>query len=252
MTSTPFDSESKVPSITFTDKDEATGIMSPKPVGTRLGGKIKKLPEAVQQTKFGSSDKLFWGNDSKKTTDELSASGQPNNACMTIVTVLETPEGDRSLWAPKSSKDGSMCKEISKALGGNNPVVGGELWVTLTGIIPNPQGGQPSKQYSASYSAPSAFETPAAVPAPPAPAAVPAPPVPAAAVTTPEGFTLASLVAGGWTQEQAVAAYPMLGASPAPTAPPAPPATPAPPSGDDARAAALAGLSPEDRALLGI
>lgn len=51
---------------------------------------------------------------------------------------------------------------------------------------------------------------PAAVPAPPAPpVAVPAPP--AAPKTTPEGFTLDALVAGGWTREQALATYPMLG-----------------------------------------
>ena len=53
-----------------------------------------------------------------------------------------------------------------------------------------------------------------AVPAPPV--AVPAPPVavpppPAAVKVTPEGYTLDALVAGGWTREAALAAYPMLG-----------------------------------------
>ena len=51
---------------------------------------------------------------------------------------------------------------------------------------------------------------------PPPPVAVPAPPVavppppPAAVKTTPEGLTLEQLVGGGWTREQAIAAYPVL------------------------------------------
>ncbi len=57
---------------------------------------------------------------------------------------------------------------------------------------------------------------PLAAAVPPPPAAVPAPPVvvpppPPAVKTTPEGLTLEQLVGGGWTREQAIAAYPVLG-----------------------------------------
>ncbi len=46
----------------------------------------------------------------------------------------------------------------------------------------------------------------AAVPPPP----VAVPPPPPAVKTTPEGLTLEQLVGGGWTREQAIAAYPVL------------------------------------------
>lgn len=250
----PFDNREKIPGLSWTNKDETTGVMTPKPIGTRLGGKIVKAPEMVQQTDFDSNKPLFW-KDQKKTTEET---GSP---AYTIVTTLETPEGNRSLWAPKSGKEGSMCRAISdaiKAAGAPTAVVGGELWITLTGLVPNPKGGQPSKTYSAVYTPPNQFAeaAPAAGPTPPAsvpsPPAPPAPLAPAAEVKTPEGYTLASLVAGGWTAEQAIAAYPVLGNTTAPVAPPAPPAPPVADAGADARAAALAQLSPEDRALLNL
>lgn len=259
--SNPFDSHEKTPSLTFSNTDPTTGVTTPKPIGTRIGGKIVKAPELVQQSQMGSGKKLFW-QDKKKTTDAVDAHGVPNQPAMSIVTVVETPEGNRSMWAPKSSKDGSSCKETSKAIaaaGAKTAEIGGELWWELTGLIPNPQGGQPSKQVKAYYTPPNAFaqpEVPTAgavpappVPAPPAPSAAPAPPAPpSAAPKTPEGFTLADLVAAGWTAEQAVAAYPVLGAS-VPAAPPAPPAPPAAPTNND-RAAAMAALSEEDLDML--
>lgn len=247
----PFDGHDKIPGISFTNRDETTGVMTPKPTGTRQGGKIKKAPEMVQQRDYDTKKPLFW-KDQKKTVEET------DSKAYTIVTILDTSEGDRALWAPKSKKEGSMCRAISDAIkvsGNATAVVGGELWVTLTGLVPNEKGGQPSKTYSAVYTAPNAFEVPtppASVPAPPAPpTAVPAPPAPSVQpATTPEGFTLASLLAGGWTTEQAVAAYPVLGAVPqaAPSAPPAPPAPAATPPGN--AAAALAQLSDEDLAML--
>lgn len=263
----PFDTpqHEKTASLSFTSTDPVTGVMAPLPVGTRLGGRITKAPELVQQTQFKTNAKLYW----KKTGDSWGKVTEENDSpCMTVVTTLETADGPRSLWAPKSSKDGSLCKAIADAIaasGNKTAVVGGELYVTLTGIKPNPQGGQPSKEYKAEYTAPNTFaggtpaETAVAAPPPPAPAppapSVPAPPV--AVPTTPEGYTLASLTAAGWTAEQAIAQYPILGAAVPPAAPSAPPAPPAPPaaatpSADDARQAALAALSPEDRALLGL
>lgn len=54
-----------------------------------------------------------------------------------------------------------------------------------------------------------------AAPAVPPPPAVPAPPAavppPPAVKVTPDGFTLDALVGNGWSREQALAAYPMLG-----------------------------------------
>jgi hypothetical protein len=242
----------KIPSISFTDTDPVTGVMSPKPIGTRLGGKIKKAPELIQQTKFKTNEPLFWkkkGDSWEKVIEET------QSPAMTVVTTLETTEGDRSLWAPKSSKDGSLCKAIADAIaasGSKTAVVGGELWVTLTKISPNPQGGQPSKEYAATYSPPNQFAEAPAPPAPRAPAApptpAPAPPAPPAApATTPEGYTMASLTAAGWTAEQIVAQYPMLGAAPA--APSAPPAPPAPPSAQ--ATSKLAELSDEDLDMVG-
>jgi len=259
--SNPFDSHEKTPSLTFSNTDPTTGVTTPKPIGTRIGGKIVKAPELVQQSQMGSGKKLFW-QDKKKTTDAVDAHGVPNQPAMSIVTVVETPEGNRSMWAQKSSKDGSPCKETSKAIavaGAKTAEIGGELWWELTGLIPNPQGGQPSKQVKAYYTPPNAFAQSEVLvmgengghmaPAPPAPSAAPAPPAPpSAAPKTPEGFTLADLVAAGWTAEQAVAAYPVLGAS-VPAAPPAPPAPPAAPTNND-RAAAMAALSEEDLDML--
>jgi hypothetical protein len=258
----PFNSGEKTISLTFTNHDE-NGVATPKPIGTRLGGKIIKAPELVQQTKMGSSAKLYWGADSKKTENAVGPNGQPNNPAMSVVTTLETAEGARSLWAPKSSKDGSLCKEIAKAIsaaGCKTAEIGGELWVTLVGLTPNPQGGQPSKQYTAQYIPPNNFAAPEvptaqATPQPPAPAApptpAPAPPAPPASpATTPEGYTHASLTAAGWTHEQIIASYPMLGGTPIPpSAPPAPPA--APPAASD-RAAALAQLSDADLDMMGM
>jgi hypothetical protein len=263
--SNPFDSHEKTPSLTFSNTDPTTGVTTPKPIGTRIGGKIVKAPELVQQSQMGSGKKLFW-QDKKKTTDAVDAHGVPNQPAMSIVTVVETPEGNRSMWAQKSSKDGSPCKETSKAIavaGAKTAEIGGELWWELTGLIPNPQGGQPSKQVKAYYTPPNAFgsavqenltdnvavptvpgtvPTPPAPPAPPVPAP-PAPPAPAATTPkTPEGFTLADLVAAGWTAEQAVAAYPVLAVS-------APAAPPAAPTNND-RAAAMAALSEEDLEML--
>lgn len=269
----PFNTGEKTPSLTFTNHD-ANGVSTPKPIGTRLGGKIVKAPEVVQQTKMGSTAKLYWGPDSKKTENAVGPNGQPNNPAMTIVTHLETAEGVRALWAPKSSKEGSLCRAIAdaiKAAGASTAQVGGELWITLTGLTPNPQGGQPSKTYTAVYTPPNQFatEVPAApatgaasLPAPPAPPAPPVPPAPAASAVpappappappvaeprTPEGFTLDQLVAAGWDRAQAIAAYPMLGGVPAAPAVPAPPAPPV-----DGKLAALAKMSDEDLAMLGM
>lgn len=209
MSSNPFEGGSgeKIPTISFTNTDPNTGVMTPKPIGTRLGGRVTKAPEVVQKTKFGTGEKQYWDQANSKVTTE--DTGRP---LWDVVIGVDTPEGPRNFWFAKSNKEGSMFSAIKTALGAAGVAevkVGGELYVTLTGVTPNPKGGQPSKQYSATYTPPNpmADEAPAAaaVPAPPAP---PAPP--AAEKRTADGYTLASLVAAGWTAEQAVAAYPEL------------------------------------------
>lgn len=260
--SNPFDKPTGLPSISFVSTDPTTGRKNPLPIGTRLGGKVTKAPEVVQSRVYEGADKgkpEFWDNLGKgvKTPNQKDAQGNDNKPVQQIVINVMTPEGEeKSLWVPFYPK--SMFEAVQGALAGRAIEVGDDIFVTLTGFTPVP-GKNPMNDYAADFTKgqgafappPPAPPAPAAAapppPAPPAPPAAPAPPPPAPAVaTTPEGFTLEGLLKGGWTAEQAVAAYPMLanGAVPAQAAASAAP--------DDARAQKIANMSAEDRELLGL
>lgn len=260
MSDNPFDKPTGLPSITFATRD-AAGNLGSVPLGTRLGGKVTKTPEIVQSRVYEGSDKgkpQFWDNKGKgvKTINAKDADGTDNKPVQQIVINLMCPDGEeRSLWVPFYPK--AMYEAIQTALAGRAIEVGDDLFVTITGFTPIP-GKNAAKDYSADFTKgqgvfapppPAAAAAPpppppsaAAVPAPPAPAP-PAPPAPAAVATTPEGFTLAGLLAGGWTHDQAIATYPMLNGNGA---------IPAQPSADDLRAQKLAAMSAEDRELLGL
>lgn len=254
MTDNPFDKPTGLPSISFATRDEA-GNLGTVPVGTRLGGKVTKAPEIVQSRVYEGSDKgkpQFWDNKGKgvKTVNAKDSEGMENKPVQQIVINLMTPQGEeKSLWVPFYPK--AMYEAIQAVLAGRAIEVGDELFVTLTGFTPIP-GKNPAKDYGADFTKgmgvfapppPAAAPAPPP-PAPPAPPAAPAPPPPAAGpATTPEGFTLEGLLRGGWTHDQAIAAYPMLNGHGA---------IPAQPSAEDARAKKLAEMSAEDRELLGL
>lgn len=268
MTTNPFDKPASLPSISFATRDEH-GNLGSVPVGTRLGGRVTKAPEIVQASVYEGPDKgkpQFWGAGNKKTTDALDAGGQPNKPVNQIVMNVRTPEGeDKSLWVPFYPK--AMFEAIQTALAGRAIEVGDDLFITLTGFTPVP-GKNPAKDYSADFTKGQGAFAPET-----AAASVPAQASPATNGTpkTAEGYTLASLIAAGWTQDQVAAAYPALvpqaappppPPAPAPSAtppPPAPPVASAPPSPPppavDAvseRQKKLDAMSPEDRQLLGL
>lgn len=269
----PFDKPASLPSISFATHDEH-GNLGTVPVGTRLGGRVTKAPEIVQASVYEGPDKgkpQFWGAGNKKTTDPLDAGGQPNKPVNQIVLNVRTPEGeDKSLWVPFYPK--AMFEAIQTALAGRAIEVGDDLFITLTGFTPVP-GKNPAKNYSADFTkGQGAFAPETAAVSVPAQATAAAPASTNGTPKTPEGYTLASLLAAGWTQDQVQAAYPILvpvaaapPPPPAPAPPPAPPA-PAPPAAAAApppppapapdalsdREAKIAAMSPEDRALLGL
>lgn len=277
-TPNPFDKPTGLPSISFAITDPVTQRSVPVAIGTRLGGRVTKAPEVVQARGYEGADKgkpLFWDNLSKglKTPNDKDAQGRDNNPVQQIVINMMCPDGEeRALWVPFYPK--SMFEAIVAALAGRAIEVGDDLFVTITGFTPV-AGKNPMNDYSADFTkgagvfaapADPAPPAPPAAPAPPPPAPVPAPPVavappppapvpappappapapPPAAPATPEGYTLASLVAAGWSAEQAVATYPILGAA-------ASNGAAHNGNGDDARAAKIAAMSDEDRELLGL
>ncbi len=256
MTDNPFDKPAGKPSLSFATRDEH-GNLGSVPVGTRLGGKVISAPRVVQSVVYEGPEKgrpEFWGDGGKKTTAPKNAAGQDNKPVSQIVVEVRTPQGDeRSLWVPYYPK--AMFEAIQTALAGRAIEVGDDLFVTLTGFTPVP-GKNPAKDYSAdfvkgqgAFSAEAATKTVEAPPAPPAAAAPPPPPAPPAPAWAGQAERDAFLAAG-WSPEQIAEHHPHLvpPVAAAPAAPPAPPAAPA----TDARAAALAAMSPEDRALLGL
>lgn len=246
----PFAGSDGLPSISFASKDQY-GNLSSKPVGTRIGGKVLKAPTMLQSRNFTTKQLETWPD------------GNPK---MSVVVEIEVAGEPMSLWVKKPS---ALFKAFGEAIGraGGVPVgPGAQVWVTLTGFGKPEADKAPAKLYAVEYTPANQFATEVAptqsATTPPAPAA---PPVPAVA-TTPEGYTLASLQAAGWSIDQIRASYPALipvtaPAPPAVPTPPAPTATaPAPepqpvaPVVDAAaeRAAKIAAMPAEDRALLGL
>lgn len=250
MTDNPFAKKQNLPSISFAVTD-AAGNSTSVPIGTRIGGKVTRGPEVVQKTgypgtPFGGKP-LFWDADAtgRETDQAKGPDGRENKKVEQVVIQLMVGLEEMSLWVSMYPK--YMFEAIQEALGDRAIEVGDELYITLTGFGKADPGKNPPKLYSAEFIkgqgvfAPAPPPPPAASapPPPPPPAAAapppPPPPPPAAVATTPEGYTLDGLIAGGWTREQAIASYPVL----------APVAT-----NGDAKAAALAALSEADRNLL--
>jgi hypothetical protein len=275
MSTDPFDERpgSGRKTLSFTNTDEVTGVKTPKPVGTTLGGKTLGPATSIQAYDFDSKKPLWWpAGQGKPTTQEpenmgsMSAAEIEKRKVLDFVVPILTDDGEETQFRARMTTGGKDPKVVTmyaaikaaRAKAGSAIAAGGDLRVTLAEIKPNPNGGQPQKGYSAVYTVPDAFAAepvangsqPAAVPPPPPavpapPASVPAPP---AEPTTPEGYTMSSLLAGGWTREQVLASYPALGVAAVPAAPPAPPAAPA--ATQDPQAV-LAAMSDTDLDMIG-
>lgn len=224
----PFAASASRPSVSFKNATP----------GTSYTGIVTELPSIHQQTDYVTKK--------PKSYDD-------GNPMMTVCVPVNISGEDKSFWADKEGKDGGgMFSAIAKAqeAAGARLAVGGTLTVTFLGMgMSKATNAMDKKLFSATYVPPNAFaqEAPAAVPAPPvvvpAPvAAVPPPPV--------SGPTFDQLVAAGWAPEQIAASYPHLSSAPVAAVPP-PPGVPAPPAAD-AQAAAVAALTPEQRAALGL
>lgn len=271
--SNPFDKDGGLPSVSFGGKDTTTGQITTKPIGYEVHVRVTKAPTLVQSREYGGTKLLFWdpNNKGKKVTE-------PNDQpCMSVVfhgTIEYDSEGkdigvEKAQWVQKPS---ALFTAVGDAINDaklEGIPVGALVKTKLTGFKQGEdQSRAAAKQYEVVIVPPNAFtETPAppappaapappAPPAPPAAAAPPAPPAPAAVPTTPEGYTLASLVAAGWTADQAVAQYPVLAAPAAAPAIPAPPVAPAADgpveTAEEKRAKAMANLSADDLKLLGL
>lgn len=272
--SNPFDKDGGLPSVSFGGKDPNTGQITSKPVGYEVHVRVTKAPTLVQSREYGGTKLLFWdpNNKGKKVTE-------PNDQpCMSVVfhgNIEFDSEGkdigvEKAQWVQKPSALFTAVGDAINDAKVDGITVGCLVKTKMTGFKQGEdQSRAAAKQYEVVVVPPNGFasEVPAAPaaatpppPAPPAAAAPPPPPAPPAPVsvpTTPEGYTLASLVAAGWTSEQAVAAYPVLAAPAAAPATPAPPVAPAADAGpvetaDEKRAKAMANLSDEDKKLLGL
>lgn len=270
--SDPFAQDGGLPSVSFGGKDQSTGQITTKPIGYKVRLLVTKAPTLVQSRQYGGTALLFW-DPNKKGAKVTEPNDQP---CMSVVLhgkVVADSLGvdvgvEKALWAQKPS---NLFIEIGNAIkaasldGGIS--VGDQIEVELTGFKQGEdQSRAAAKQYKVTVWGANAFaETaPAAAPAgpiPPQPAGPPAPPAgppaPPPAPVLVDGYDKAAYIATGWT-EDAMKAEPKFAAffaAPAPAGPPAPPAAPAgPPVEDPAakRAAALAAMSPKDKALLGL
>ncbi|MFI6910135.1 hypothetical protein ACIBKY_53405 [Nonomuraea sp. NPDC050394] len=199
--------------------------------GTTVGGPITQPPRVEQQKDLDTGELKFW-NDGKPMMQMI----------VTVQTDLRDPavaddDGQRAFYIKANSL--KAVRDAVRRSGAKSLEVGGMLALTYTGDGEKKKAGKnPPKLYSATYSPPSAAQANEFLNggAPQAPAAHPG------------GFTPANQgPAPQWAQPAQ---------APAPAAPqPAAPAASGvwtPPTGmDPAQAAALAALTPEQRAALG-
>lgn len=238
-TEDPFAGSSGLPLISFAMKDQY-GNLTSKPVGTRIGGKVLSVPKRVQSRDF---------------TSKLADTWPDGNPKMCVVVDMAIGDEPMALWVKDPSQLYKAFTEATAAAGGIPVGPGAMVFVELMGFAKPDADKAPAKIYKVDYTPANQF---AASPQSTAPlnGGLPAPEV----AKTPEGYTLASLQAAGWTVDQIRASYPVLvpAAAPPPAAaappPPPPPAAapPPPPPGMSEREAKLAAMSPEDRALLGL
>jgi hypothetical protein len=235
MTDDLFAGSGSAPSISFYVRDPNTNALSPKPIGTRQGGPVTDDPSKTQQRNFDSKLPEFWPD------------GEPK---WQVVVPVEFGDERRAFYISKDSREGSQFQAVKAVTTDRGLRVGkgGELYLTLVGFKPNEDKSKASRPlYSAEYTPANEFAGDASI-------------VTTGVPTTPEGFTLDSLISAGWTAAQISASYPALipvtAASPPPPAPPAPaPAAPPPPAfmaTPSDRDAKIAAMSPADRALLGL
>lgn len=265
----PFAPKTSAPTLSFSTRD-ALGELQAKPFGTRLGGTVSKAPEVVQARGYEGELKgkpLFWASDGKgkKTDQAVSPQGVANNPVNQIVINFSDAGddgGEAALWVSYYPKD--LYEAIQEALQGRAIEPGDKLFATLTGKRPVP-GKNPAYTYSAEFFkgqgafAPVAPASPAVAAAPPVTVVAPPAPVATPVVAPPAVFAnqaeYDAHIAANWTHELLVQhgkghLIPPVAGSVAPAPVLAPPA----PVEDVAakRAAAMAALSPEDRALLGL
>lgn len=272
-----FEREGGLPSMGFGGRDPQTGAITRKPVGTKYVGVVTKLPSMVQSRDYDSKKPQFWkiGEKGAKTTE-------PNdNPVMSVVlavkcigstestmthkgAVLPVVGTEMSIWAEKPSSLFYAIGDAITAAGVKAIELGGTIEVEVIGFKQGENKQRmPATQFAVKYSAPNPFQqeaspTVVAAAGPVVQAASPVLPVvsPVQPVLTPvapvlvEGFTKEQWIAAGATQAH-FEADPKF----APFLPVlAPLATPVMAAAvDDAaarRAAALAALSPEDRAAL--
>lgn len=275
----PFAKEGGLPSVSFGGKDPNTGGITSKPLGTKYRLQVTKLPSKVQSRDFATGKPAYW-DPNKQGAKTLEPNDKPIMSVVVNGKYLAGSAADvaigseAALWAQIPS---SMFAAIGDAIvAAQVPAieVGGILEVELVGFKQGEDKNKAAaKQYKATYFPPNAFggETAAAAPVaaaqpvatgfqapPPPPAAgfqAPPPPPPAAPVTV-EGGTKEQWMGAGYTMAhfQADPKFaPFLAAPAAPAAPtfaPPAPVADAPIDIDAQRAAAMAKLSPEDRALL--
>lgn len=245
----PFSRDGGHPSISFATRDE-TGSIRNLPVGTRLGGTVCELPKKIQARNYDTKQPDVWPD------------GNPK---MTVVTVLDCPDGvKRGLWAPIPSSMFQAIADAIAATGGHPIDLGDQVWATITSYKPNEDKSKaPQKIFAVDLiRGAGAFVTATVPPPPPPPAAValtpppPPPPPPPAVIAPPpppppadpHAAERASYLGNGWTLELLAQHHPHLLP---PKATPAVAAA-ASPASPESKAEALAKLSAEDRALLGI
>lgn len=127
MTTDPFATQEKTPSISFKDK----------PIGTTYTGTVIEAPTTVQARDYDTGEPAFWPDGNKK---------------LTVVTILDVNGEHMGLWAPKPS---AMFRAIAEAqqTAGAQIQVGGTLTVTFVGEQPverNPKLN-PQKLYKVTY-----------------------------------------------------------------------------------------------------
>lgn len=112
--------------------------------GTTLGGEIVRPPTTKQQTDFDSGKPLFWED------------GSPR---MQLLVQLKTPlrdasdpldDGTRTLYVKGSSLTNAVRAAV-KSAGARSLAVGGQLFVTFTGLGPKEGKRQPPRLFSARY-----------------------------------------------------------------------------------------------------
>lgn len=127
MSTDPFATYEKTPSVSFKDK----------PVGTTYTGRVIEAPQVVQSRDFDTGDPEFWPDGNKK---------------LSVVTMLEINGEHRGLWAGKPSAMFRAMADAQQAAGAQIQV-GGTLTVTFVGEQPNEKKPHlnPQKLYKVTY-----------------------------------------------------------------------------------------------------